>query len=247
MGRSPGWLSHVEAGRLRISITDLGTLLEIYGLTEQDPLLHELIERARSLSNPWWSSLTGLLDRRDVAFLANEAEADLIRTYEVALIPGLLQTEQYARAVLATRLPAAAPEVVDRRLGVRMSRQQVLMRPGPAELHAVISEAALAFQVGGPEVHAQQIRHLIDQAAKPNIRIQILPFTAGALPAGHGSFTLLNFGPDEPRLASAEQQGSSTWLTQDASEVAELAAVFDTLVQHAMLVEDSVRRMKEYE
>jgi len=234
------WLTRVEQGRLRISHADVQALLAIYGRSLEDrPILASLLDQISTYDYSWWAAIGTALDERDLTYLAHEAEAVKIRTYELALIPGPLQTEDYARAILATR--QVPEEVMKLRLEARMRRQQILTRSVlPTTLHAVISEAALQFLVGGPAVWSAQMRHLARMAGLRGVTVQILPFAAGAVPAAQDSFTLLDFGPDEPTIAALEQQQSTTWLTQDTAQVADLVAVHDTLSGYAMTRTESI-------
>jgi hypothetical protein len=147
-------------------------------------------------------------------YLGLEATATLIRTYEVQLVPGLLQTEEYARAAVPPGPRAPSPDEIARRTQLRLARQQVLTRPHPPKLWAVVDEAALRRPVGSPRVMRDQLEALIGIVTKsPNVRLQVLPLAAGGHAAVGGSFTILRFAPPEsPDLIYLEQLTSALYL-----------------------------------
>jgi len=132
-------------------------------------------------------------------YLGLEEAAILIRTYELQFIPGLLQTRDYARAVMAGGRRLEGADAVERRVQARMSRQAILERPEPPRAWAIIDETALRRPTAGPEVMRAQLEHLIEMNAHPNITIQVVPLSIGAHPAEGGSFSILRFG--EPDIA----------------------------------------------
>jgi hypothetical protein len=147
------------------------------------------------------------------SYLGLEAAAVLIRTYEVQFVPGLLQTPAYARAVVLLGHGSAAPDEIDRRVALRMRRQELLRRAEPPQLWAVIDEAALRRPIGGPGVMRDQLTALIEATRSPNIRLQIIPFAAGGHAAAGGAFTILRFGDqDLPDIVYIEQLTSAIYL-----------------------------------
>jgi len=144
-----------------------------------------------------------------------EAAATVIRTYEVQFVPGLLQTKDYARAVIA---PVDNPittsaEEIERRVRLRMDRQQLLARPGASQMWAVVDEAALRRPIGGTDVMRAQLEALIDATKLPNITLQVLPFRVGGHPAAGGTFTILRFREqDVPDVVYLEQLTSALYL-----------------------------------
>jgi hypothetical protein len=145
-------------------------------------------------------------------YVGLEGAASLIRTYEVQFVPGLLQTADYARAVTKRGQPSLSEEDVERRVGLRLSRQRVLNRSEPARLWAVIDEAVLRRPIGGAQVLRDQLEHLVLRSKEPNITLQVLPFRVG----GHaetGAFTLLRFPePDLSDIVYVEQLTSALYL-----------------------------------
>ncbi|WP_073489843.1 DUF5753 domain-containing protein [Streptoalloteichus hindustanus] len=170
-----------------------------------------------------------------------EAEADAVHVVEGELIPGLLQTESYARAVIGGADPHVAPEDVDRLLAIRMDRQTRLAGEQPLRLEVVLGEGALHWQVGAPKVQREQLRHLVAVAsATPTIEIRVLPFSAGAHPALGRNFTLLSFaGHPEPEMVYVENVAVFV-LTDDEAEVKRYGVSYARVRATALSPEDSV-------
>jgi hypothetical protein len=149
-------------------------------------------------------------------YVGLEAAASVIRTYEVQSVPGLLQTRDYARALIR-RGSVTAEEEIARRVELRLRRQEILARPNPPQLSVVIDESALRRPVGSREITREQVRHLASMADSPAITVQILPFSAGAHPAMGGPFTILQFAePDLNDLVYVEQLSSAVYLDKPA-------------------------------
>jgi hypothetical protein len=147
------------------------------------------------------------------AYVGLEEAALGIRTYEIQFIPGLLQTEDYARAVTLLGHPAAPAADIDRRVSLRMARQAVLTRRTPSYLWAVIDEAALRRPAGRPGVMRRQLKHLLEAAERPNVTVQVIPFQAGGHAAAGGPFSILRFAErDQPDVVYLEQLTSALYL-----------------------------------
>ncbi|MCK9896777.1 helix-turn-helix transcriptional regulator [Frankia sp. AgB32] len=192
-------ISRMELGRVSFKQRDVADLLTLYGVAdekERSPLL----ELAREANEPgWWQGFADVMPGWFQPYLGLEEAAILIRTYEIQFIPGLLQTEDYARAVIAGSHHPGGADVIERRVRARMSRQAVLDRPDPPKLWAIIDEAALRRSVAAPAVMRGQLEHLITLNEKPNITIQVTPLSIGSHPAEGGAFSILRF--DEPDIA----------------------------------------------
>ena len=205
-------ISRMEHGRVSFKERDISDLLSLYGVadvTEREGLL----TLAREANAPgWWQSYSDILPHWLEPYFGLEAAASFIRTYELQFIPGLLQTEGYARAVI--RLGNAGnEEEVARRTEARMSRQQILKREDPPRKWAVVDEAALRRPIGGRAIMREQIRYLIEMAEHPAVTLQILPFNAGGHPALGGPFTILRFAePDLRDVVYIEQLTSALYL-----------------------------------
>ncbi|MEU8087501.1 helix-turn-helix transcriptional regulator [Micromonospora sp. NPDC049101] len=206
-------ISWMELGRVGFKERDVSDLLTLYGVTEE----HErdaLLKLARDANSPgWWHRYGDVLPTWFQSYLGLEAAAALIRSYEVQFVPGLLQTREYARAVVLLGHGAAGPGEIDRRVALRMQRQQLLRRDSPPQLWAVVDEAALRRPIGGPMVMRGQLTALIEATKSPHIRLQVIPFAAGGHAAAGGAFTILRFGDQElPDIVYIEQLTSAIYL-----------------------------------
>jgi Domain of unknown function (DUF5753)/Helix-turn-helix domain len=195
--RASEWKIHrLENGQVRFKRRDLVDLLRRYEVTDPDEV-EELLAMAADANNPgWWQHYGDLLPSWFRAYVDLEAAAGLIRTYEGQLIPGLLQTDDYMRALVRGAHLENSGEEVGRRVRLRMARQMLLTREQAPRLWAVVDEAALRRPVGGREVMRGQLERLLEASKLPNVTLQILPFTAGAHPAMGSSFSILRF-PDQ--------------------------------------------------
>jgi transcriptional regulator with XRE-family HTH domain len=195
--RASEWKIHrLENGQVRFKRRDLVDLLRLYEVTDPDEV-EELLAMAADANNPgWWQHYGDLLPSWFRAYVDLEAAAGLIRTYEGQLIPGLLQTDDYMRALVRGAHLEDSGEGVGRRVRLRMARQTLLTRQQPPRLWAVVDEAALRRPVGGREVMRGQLERLLEASKAPNVTLQILPFATGAHPAMGSSFSILRF-PDQ--------------------------------------------------
>jgi transcriptional regulator with XRE-family HTH domain len=192
-------ISRLELGRVSFKTRDVADLLTLYGVEDESERAR-LLELARDASTPgWWHPYTDVLPSWFLNYLDLEATAALIRSYEAQLVPGLLQTRDYARAVVQLGYGDADPEETERRVNVRMTRQQLLTRPNPPQLWVVVDEAALRRPIGGTKVLYAQIEALIEAMVLPNVRLQVVPFKAGGHAAVGGAFSILRF-PDADLL-----------------------------------------------
>lgn len=206
-------ISRMELGRVGFKERDVADLLTLYGIT--DPTERDaLLGLARDANSPgWWHRYGDVLPSWFQAYLGLEAAATRIRTYELQFVPGLLQTEEYARAVVLLGHSRASSAEIDRRVTLRMRRQQVLHGAEPPQLWAVVDEAALRRPIGGAAVMRQQVSALIEATRLPNVRLQVVPFAAGGHAAAGGAFTILRFSDQElPDVVYIEQLTSALYL-----------------------------------
>ncbi|MFO7249660.1 MAG: helix-turn-helix transcriptional regulator [Actinomycetes bacterium] len=206
-------ISRIELGKVGFKERDVADLLTLYGVTdpaERAPLL----ELARQANRPgWWHKYSDLLPSWFEVYVGLEEAASIIRTYEIQFIPGLLQSRDYARAVISIGHPRASKEEIDRRIELRERRQQRLLGPDAPTLWAVVDEAAVRRPFGGPKVMRGQIKHLLEMTERPNIRLQVLPFSRGGHAAAGGPFTFLRFSePALPDVVYIEQLTSALYL-----------------------------------
>ncbi|MFY1692581.1 helix-turn-helix domain-containing protein [Plantactinospora sp. WMMB782] len=227
-------ISRMELGRVGFKERDVADLLTLYQVTDETER-NALLSLARQANNPgWWHRYGDVLPNWFQSYLGLEAAAALIRAYEVQYIPGLLQTRDYARAVVLLAHDGAPPDEIDRRVELRMDRQKVLTRPGAPQLWAVVDEAALRRPIGGPEVMRGQIEHLIEAGKLPNVTVQVIPFRAGGHAAAGGAFSLLRFPDQElPDVVYMEQLTSALYLDK-RDDVDYYAAAMERLCVEAV-------------
>ncbi|GLY05130.1 MULTISPECIES: helix-turn-helix transcriptional regulator [Actinoplanes] len=206
-------ISRMELGRVSFKERDVSDLLTMYGVADSAER-DALIALARQANNPgWWQHFGDVLPNWFQAYLGLEAASSLIRTYEIQFVPGLLQTPEYARAVIMLGHAGASSDEINRRVDVRRQRQQILTRAGGPQLWAVIDEAVLRRPIGGVEVMRAQIEALIEAAKLPSVRLQIIPFQAGGHAAAGGPFAILRFPePELPDVVYVEQLTSAIYL-----------------------------------
>jgi transcriptional regulator with XRE-family HTH domain len=219
-------ISRMELGRVGFKERDIADLLSLYGITHQDERA-ALLELARQAKSPgWWQRYGDILPSWFQTYLGLEEAASLIRTYEVQFVPGLLQTQDYARAVITHGNPVAPAEEIERRVSLRLQRQQLLSRSNGPQFWAVVDEAALRRPMGSPEVMAAQIESLIKSSELPNVTLQVLPFHVGAHSAEAGAFTILRFPePDLPDVVYTEQLTGALYLDKREEVDAYMATV----------------------
>ncbi|MFF3854285.1 helix-turn-helix domain-containing protein [Micromonospora sp. NPDC002575] len=206
-------ISRMELGRVGFKERDVADLLSLYGVTDATER-EALLKLARDANSPgWWHRYGDVLPSWFQSYLGLEAAAALIRSYEVQFVPGLLQTPEYARAVVLLGHRGAGADEIDRRVGLRMQRQELLHRPRPPQLWAVVDEAALRRPIGGAQVMRDQLTALIEATRASHVRLQIIPFDAGGHAAAGGAFTILRFGDqDLPDIVYIEQLTSAIYL-----------------------------------
>ena len=190
-------ISRMELGRVGFKERDVVDLLKLYGVHD-DAEHQRLLVLAREANEPgWWHIYGDILTTWFQNYLDLEQAAELIRTYEVQFVPGLLQTDAYARAVILLGHAAARQDEVDLRARLRMERKKVLTAPHPTRLWAVIDESVLMRPVGGREVLREQIEALIEACRLPTVRLQVIPISSGGHAAMGGAFSILRFPEQE--------------------------------------------------
>jgi transcriptional regulator with XRE-family HTH domain len=206
-------ISRMELGRVRCRRRDVADLLTLYGVTDEDEQKGMLALADRANEPGWWHSYSDILPNWFEIYIGLEEAASRIRTYEVQFVPGLLQTEDYARAVTLLGHPSAPGHEVERRVGLRMRRQSLLEADDPAHLWAVVDEAVLRRPLGGKQVMRRQLEHLLELTELPNVTLQVVPFKRGGHAAAGGPFSILRFADrDLPDVVYLEQLTSALYL-----------------------------------
>lgn len=245
-GEALGWpqqkISKIESGeQKRMPAAELDALLDLYGAkaTGVRAALHECARLAKQRG--WWSKYKDVLPSGLPDF---ETEASAIRTYECQVVPGLLQTPDYAEAVFRAD-KVREDEEIAKRVAARMQRQEVLNRVDPPAYWAIIDEAALRRMVGSPEIMRVQLRHLTHLAARHNIDIQVLPFAAGAHSACTGSFVIMDFpDPMDASIGYVDTPTSSLFVEEE-DELREFVAMFGSAQGSALNPADSLGFINE--
>ncbi|MGB8940272.1 MAG: helix-turn-helix transcriptional regulator [Streptomyces sp.] len=220
-------LTHIEAARTGISTERLRTLVAKYGCTS-GPYVAELVRLSESSGKGWWSGHRKALPQLSLDLAELEGCAATVRGYETLVVPGLLQTEGYMRALFRDSLADASPDEVDVLTRFRLERQSILTAPRPVQLHVVIHEAALRLVVGGTHVMRGQLTHLLAAARMPNVTIQVRPFDAGSAPWIGASFSIVS--PGVPGLETVVVEHPSAQLKlSDQASIDQYSGTFDNL------------------
>jgi transcriptional regulator with XRE-family HTH domain len=220
-------ISRLELGRVGFKQRDLVDLLDLYGVTDESERKEFLNLAERANARGWWHQHGPVLPSWFEMYLGLEHSASVIRTYQVQFVPGLLQTEDYARNVILVGHQAESADEIDRRVQLRMTRQKMLHEPGAPQFWAVIDEAALSRPFGARHVMTAQLEHLLKMSELPNVTVQVLPFRLGSHAAAGGAFTILRFAePDLPDIVYLEQLNSAVYLDK-RSEVEDYLAVME--------------------
>jgi transcriptional regulator with XRE-family HTH domain len=235
-------ISRLEGGRVGFKDRDVVDLFMYYGVTDQAQIqtLREIAARANSRG--WWHDYSDILPSWFEEYISLEQAATEIRGYEMQFVPGLLQTEEYARAV--TLLAYSNPKEISRRVSLRMARQARLSEAEPVSLEMVLDEATLTRPIGGASVMRTQLKHLIEMSQRPNVVIQILPFNAGGHAAAGGPFSVLHFAEsDLSDIVFLEQLATAQYL-EKPDMVRKYLAVMERLRLEAATPADSINRLQ---
>lgn len=224
-------ISRMELGRVSFKERDVVDLLVRYGVQDSAERT-ALVALAREANAPgWWHQYNDVLPDWFQTYVGLEEAAAILRVYEVQFVPGLLQTASYARAVMNRAWSGTSAEDIERRVSIRVTRQEMLTKKAGPRLWAVVDEAALRRPVGGAEVFRAQLEHLIEITSHPKITLQVTPFDMGAHAAESGAFTIMRFPEEDlPDVIYLEQLTSALYLDKREdvdrySEVMELLSV----------------------
>ena len=238
-------ISRMEHGRVSFKTRDLAGLLTLYGVADEQLRARMLSLARQANARAWWSRYDDILADWFEGYLGLEGAASVIRTFETQFVHGLFQTEDYARAVtLLDHKPAPADEI-DRRVSLRLRRQEVLANAERPQVWSVMDEAVLRRPVGGRAVMRAQLEHLAEAARLPQVTIQVVPFARGGHAAAGGSFTILRFAePELPDVVYIEQLTSALYLS-DRADVDQYLEVMTELSAQALTPARSTRFLIE--
>jgi len=238
-------ISRVEHGRVSFKERDVADLLTLYGVTDEHERRRMLNLAQHANSQGWWSRYDDVMPDWFETYVGLEQATSLIRTYELQFVPGLFQTEDYARAVTVLGHRSAPAEEIERRVGLRLQRQQILTRrDATPRVWAVIDESALRRPLGGLDVMRTQLAHLIQLTELPQVTLQIMPFDRGGHSAAGGSFSILRFAePELPDIVYIEQLTGALYLDR-LEEADHYREVMNSLSAEAETPADSARQLK---
>ncbi|MFC4588689.1 helix-turn-helix domain-containing protein [Sphaerisporangium corydalis] len=234
-------ISRLELGRVGFKVRDVADLLTLYGVGETDERATFLLLVEQANAPGWWHKYSDLLPTWFELYVGLEEAASVIRTYEIQFVPGLVQTEDYARSVIMLGHSGASAEEIERRISLRMTRQKRIVSSDGPRLWALLDEAALRRALGGPKVMRAQVERLIELGDCPNISLQVVPFGHGGHAAAGGPFTILRFDERElPDVVYMEQLTSALYLDK-RDETDPYMKVMDRLCVEASTVAESRR------
>jgi transcriptional regulator with XRE-family HTH domain len=240
LDRSQASLSAYENGHRAIRPRDLKYILDMYEITDELVRKRLLSLAAQGRQNGWWHDFNERLEPGVVDFAALEADASHARIYDPLLVHGLLQSEEYARAIISgSGSELRSPRDVETEVSFRLRRQRLHDQEYPPRIAVVLGEAALRQLTGGPVVMRGQVLKLLTMSELPHISLQVLPFSAGAHPGGEGAFTVLGIGPDALLEVVAIDSLTRSWYVDEPSDVAHYNDAFDQLRKIALNETDS--------
>ncbi|ANH92017.1 MULTISPECIES: helix-turn-helix transcriptional regulator [unclassified Streptomyces] len=230
-------ISRLENGRRSISQRDVRDLCGVYEV-EDHRIVDSLMQMAKdSRQQGWWHSFG---DIPYSVYIGLETDAASLRVYDPQVVPGLLQTRQYAEALIAGALPETTPADIEKRVQVRMRRQErIAAAENPLRLWTVLDEAALRRVVGGPALMREQLEHLVEQSRLPHVTVQVIPFGMGAHPGLNGQYAILEF-PDTADSSVVYIEGvTSDLYLEKANDVQKYSVMYEHLRAQALNVEQS--------
>jgi transcriptional regulator with XRE-family HTH domain len=242
--RSDSWVSRVETARQALRPRDLRDLLDLYGVTNPD-IRRELETLARdSKERRWWSHFGSSITGPYASYIGFEDEGTSLLCFDGVVINGLLQTEEYARALLGQAIPRPAAEDADRLVEIRLTRQRRLAGDRPLQLWAVMDEAVLRRCFAGPDLQRAQLLHLVDVILRsPHVSIQILPLAHALHPGMTANFTIIEFSPpDQPIVFNEQVNGMSV---EDDADAHRYRVVFDELRAASLSKAESLKLIRE--
>jgi transcriptional regulator with XRE-family HTH domain len=232
-------ISRIENREHNLKPGELERMLDLYGITDQEIRLHLHEMAAKAHERGWWVAYRGSIPEQLYPRLDFESAMIELREYALMLVPGPLQTADYARALISGISPHLAPDQVELRVTGRMTRQQILRRQHPPHLHVVLHPVLLKQPIGPPSVMRAQLERLVELAESPNITIQVLPERLGVNPGLEGSFAVFSLPEPVPDYGYTEGPGGGVYI-DDPAHVRRLMMRFGTLAQTALPAGDAV-------
>jgi transcriptional regulator with XRE-family HTH domain len=244
MGWNESKLTRIENDKSRVLVRDVKRLLGLYKV--EGDAADAMLELARLAREPdWWHQYSGAIPEWFQVYVVLEASASHVFGYEAELVPGIMQTEGYIRAIMSTAADPKTDEEIENTITVRKARQARLMEENPPEVWLVLNEAVIRRPVGGREVMREQIERLVELARLRNVTLQLLPFGVGEHSAMLGSFNLLRFAAvDDPDKVYMEQPVGGLYV-QKVSEVDRYKLIFDHLRAQAIGPDQTIARLRE--
>ncbi|MFC7219138.1 helix-turn-helix domain-containing protein [Streptomyces polyrhachis] len=232
-------ISRLENGRRSISQRDVRDLCGVYEVADQR-VVDSLMEMAKdSRQQGWWHAFG---DMPYSVYIGLETAASSLRVYESLIIPGLLQTPAYAEAVIRGALPEVAQADVEKRVKVRMRRQERIQDPdGPLRLWVVVDESALRREVGSRAVMREQLDHLVELSKEPHITLQVIPFTMGAHPGVTGQYAILEFADTSDSSVVYLEGVTSDLYLEKSNDVQSYSMMYEHLRAQALSAEETRR------
>ncbi|HUZ54765.1 MAG TPA: helix-turn-helix transcriptional regulator [Streptosporangiaceae bacterium] len=246
LGVAPSTLSRIETGKAPTRTSYLALMLDLYGVDDPEQRRLFMDSAREGQRKGWWAGSDELLPAGTGTYLGLEAEARALRAFQAQVVPELMRTEAYARAVVTASRPELAPEQVDRVVAVQLRRQEVLQGSDPIQLRLVLDESVLLRSLGPASVMREQLERLIRAGSQPMATIQVLGLAAAERPVLAGSFGILSFAePDDHDVAYAEGIRGQVLLEQRESEVHAMRLMFDALSRSARSPRESARLIRE--
>jgi transcriptional regulator with XRE-family HTH domain len=246
LGLAPSTLSRIETGKAPTRSAYLTSMLELYGVDDpsQKQMLTEMAREGHRKG--WWQVWEDVLPSGFGIYVGLEAEAASLRVYEALVVHGLLQTEEYARAVMTTVRRRQSPEEIERLVKLRMQRQEALLKADPLELWIILDEAVIRRSMGPPDLMRRQLEHLCDASLMPNVTLQVLEFSSGLHPALNGPFVIIEF-PErfDPDVVYSEGVAGQAYVEERDREVRARVEAFDLLRATALPPSDSAELIRE--
>ncbi|AUS77130.1 transcriptional regulator [Actinoalloteichus sp. AHMU CJ021] len=243
-------IGRIETREQGVRIREVEQLLDLYQVADANLRAWLLDLAATAHERGYWRAIRKDLPEDFHDFLNVEASLVALRQFETMLVPGLLQTPDYTRALISGMSPGLAAEVVERRVVARMARQQILTRPKPLDCHVILEETILERPVGTPVIMRNQLRRLVEEAEADHITLQVLPRTVGASPAMEGPFSVLTLPDPIPDFGYAEGSGGAAYI-EDRDAVRACILKWAVLTERALPHTDSVdlvrKAAKEYQ